>query len=92
MSFNEPEIKGVIATLRGDDQVTYIKNLPKDIFINNPKPFYGFSDNTHFANFLWLCCIPSFYGASLFTQFSMPRKLTILQMNISKNVYLNQLR
>lgn len=75
-AFLNPEIKGVVASLGGDIQVTYIKYLEefKDIFINNPKPFFGFSDNTHFCNFLWLNGIPSFYGASLFTQFAMQNK------------------
>lgn len=43
-AFLDPNIKGVIATIGGSDQVTYVKNLPKEVFINNPKPFYGFSD------------------------------------------------
>lgn len=67
-AFEDPEIKGVISSLGGDDQITYIKNLPKAPFINNPKPFFGYSDNTHFENFLWLNGIPSFYGGSLFVQ------------------------
>ena len=70
-AFENKDIKAVIASLGGDDQVTYIKNLPKQTFIMNPKPFFGFSDNTHFSNFLWLNGIPSYYGASLFTQFAM---------------------
>lgn len=70
-AFENKEIKAVIASLGGDDQITYIKNLPKDPFINNPKPFFGYSDNTHFMNHLWLCGIPSFYGGSLFTEFAM---------------------
>ncbi len=74
-SFTDPEIKAVIATLGGDDQVTYIKNLPKKPFVDNPKPFFGFSDNTNFQNFLWLNGIPSYYGASLFTQFAMQNKM-----------------
>lgn len=71
-AFEDQEIKGVIASLGGDDQVTYIKNLPKAPFVNNPKPFFGFSDNTHFANFLWLNGIPSYYGGTLFSQFAEP--------------------
>lgn len=70
-AFQDPEIKAIIATLGGDDQVTYIKNLPSEIFANNPKPFFGFSDNSHLCNFLFLNGIPSYYGASLFTQFAM---------------------
>lgn len=70
-AFENPEIKAVIASLGGDDQVTYIKNLPSEPFVKNPKPFFGFSDNSHFCNFLFLNGIPSYYGASLFTQFAM---------------------
>lgn len=74
-AFENKNIKAVIASLGGDDQITYIKNLPPAPFINNPKPFFGFSDNTHFANFLWLNGIPSYYGASIFTQFATPKRM-----------------
>ncbi len=69
-AFESPEIKAVITTLGGNDQVTYVKNLPKESFIKNPKPFFGYSDNTHFMNFLWKNGIPSYYGGALFTQFA----------------------
>lgn len=74
-SFSDPKIKAVISTLGGDIQVTYIKNLPNEPFVNNPKPFFGFSDNSHFANFLFLNEIPSFYGAALFTQFAHQKEM-----------------
>jgi muramoyltetrapeptide carboxypeptidase LdcA involved in peptidoglycan recycling len=69
-AFENPAIKAVIATLGGDDQVTYIKNLPDAPFRSNPKPFFGFSDNTHFMNHLWLSGVPSYYGGSLFCEFA----------------------
>lgn len=67
-AFSDPSIKAVISTLGGNDQITYIKKLPKEPFIQNPKPFFGYSDNTHLVNFLWLNGIPSYYGGSLFVQ------------------------
>ncbi|MCK4918621.1 MAG: LD-carboxypeptidase [Candidatus Pacebacteria bacterium] len=70
-AFKDPKIKGVISSIGGNDQVTYIKKLPIKSFVNNPKPFFGFSDNTHFANFLWQQGIPSYYGGGLFTQLAM---------------------
>lgn len=70
-AFENPDIKAVIATIGGDDQVTYVKNLPVEPFVNNSKPFFGYSDNSHFCNFLFLNGIPSYYGGSLFTQFAM---------------------
>lgn len=74
-AFEDKEIKGVIATIGGNDQVAYIKNLPREPFINNPKPFFGFSDSTHFMNFLWLCGVPSFYGGSVMTQLAMQNQM-----------------
>lgn len=74
-AFEDNEIKAVIATIGGDDQITYIKNLPSEPFVNNPKPYFGYSDNTHFMNFLWLNGIPSFYGGSIFTQYAMQNKM-----------------
>lgn len=62
-AFANPEIKAVIASIGGDDQVTYIYNMDPDIFRNNPKPFFGYSDNSHFCNFLFQQEIPSYYGA-----------------------------
>ncbi|MCB0367843.1 MAG: LD-carboxypeptidase [Bdellovibrionales bacterium] len=75
VAFSDPEIKGVISTLGGDIQVTYIKNLPTEPFVSNPKPFFGYSDNSHFANFLFLNGVPSFYGAALFTQFAHQKEM-----------------
>ncbi len=72
-AFEDEGIQAVITSLGGDDQVTYVKNLPPEPFARNPKPFLGFSDNTHFANFLWLYGIPSYYGGALFTQFALKK-------------------
>lgn len=74
-AFSDSSIKAVISTIGGDDQVTYIKNLPSEPFVSNPKPFFGFSDNTHFINFLWLHGIPAFYGGAIFTQFAEEGKM-----------------
>ncbi len=70
-AFSDPDIKAVIATIGGNDQVTYVKHLPPEPFIQNPKPFFGYSDNSHLANFLFLNGIPSYYGGSIFTQYAM---------------------
>lgn len=74
-AFENPDIKAVITSIGGNDQVTYVKNLPQESFAKNPKPFFGYSDNSHFANFLWLQGIPSYYGGSIMTQFAMPQEM-----------------
>lgn len=85
-AFQRDDIRAVIASLGGSDQVTYIKDLPPGPFVGNPKAFLGFSDNTHFANFLWLRGIPSYYGASLFTQFGMQKRMDPFTVKYLKQV------
>ncbi len=73
-AFANPDIKAVIASLGGDDQITYIRKyltVNRDIIKDNPKPFFGYSDNTHLVDFLWSSRIPSFYGGHIFTEFAM---------------------
>jgi len=89
-AFENKEIKAVIASLGGDDQITYIKNLPKKPFIDNPKPFFGYSDNTHFINHLWLCGIPSFYGGSLFTEFAMQKEMDEFTVEYLKHAFFDE--
>ena len=89
-AFEDKTIKAVIASLGGDDQITYIKNLPPEPFINNPKPFFGFSDNTHFENFLWLHDIPSYYGGSLFTQFAMQGHMDPYTIGYLKHAFFDE--
>lgn len=69
-AFEDPTIAGVISSLGGSDQVTYVSDLPGAPFQLNPKPYFGFSDNSHVMNHLWLSGVPSFYGGELFSQFA----------------------
>jgi len=74
-AFEDPEIKAVIASIGGDDQVTYIYKMLPHSFIDNPKLFLGYSDNSHFCNFLFQHNIPSYYGACVMTQFAMQKEM-----------------
>jgi muramoyltetrapeptide carboxypeptidase LdcA involved in peptidoglycan recycling len=49
-----------------------IRLLNPGVFTANPKPFFGFSDNTHVHNFLWRLGVPSYYGGSVMTQIALP--------------------
>ena len=69
-AFRDPETKAVIGTIGGQDQIKLLKYLDKKVFLDNPKPFFGFSDNTHLGNYLWNLGIPSYYGCCLLTQYS----------------------
>lgn len=70
-AFSDPDIKAVFASIGGDDQIKLIKYLDPIIMSANPKPFFGFSDNTHLHLFLWNLGIPSYYGGGVMNQLAM---------------------
>lgn len=70
-AFADPANKAVFASIGGSDQIKLIKYLDPQVFIDNPKPFFGFSDNMHLHNFLWHLGIPSYYGGGVMNQFGM---------------------
>jgi muramoyltetrapeptide carboxypeptidase LdcA involved in peptidoglycan recycling len=63
-AFADPSIRGVLATIGGDDQVTVVPHIDATVLAANPKPFLGYSDNTNLHNLLWSLGVPSFYGGS----------------------------
>jgi muramoyltetrapeptide carboxypeptidase LdcA involved in peptidoglycan recycling len=63
-AFSDPEIRGILAVLGGDDQITVIGHLDADLARQDPKPFLGTSDNTNLHHWLWANGIASFYGGS----------------------------
>ncbi|MFI5059953.1 MAG: S66 peptidase family protein [Actinomycetales bacterium] len=63
-AFADPSIRGVLATIGGDDQVTVIPHIDSEVLAANPKPFLGYSDNFSLHNLLWNLGVPSYYGGS----------------------------
>lgn len=63
-AFADPEIRAVLATIGGEDQITVIPYLDPDLVRADPKPFVGYSDNTNLTNWLWGAGVASFYGGS----------------------------
>ena len=60
----DPTIRGIVATIGGDDQITVVPHLDPELARNDPKPFLGYSDNTNVLNWLWTHGISGFYGGS----------------------------
>jgi muramoyltetrapeptide carboxypeptidase LdcA involved in peptidoglycan recycling len=89
-AFENPEIKAVITSIGGNDQVTYVHKLPSEPFIQNPKPFFGYSDNSHVCNFLFLNDIPSYYGGSLFTQYAMQGEMDAYTIEYIKHALFDE--
>lgn len=63
-AFADPGIRGILAVVGGDDQITVIPHLIAENARSDPKPFLGTSDNTNLHHWLWANGIASFYGGS----------------------------
>jgi len=63
-AFADPEIRAVLATIGGDDQVTVLPHLDPAVFRADPKPFLGYSDNTNLLNWLWYHGVAGYHGGS----------------------------
>jgi muramoyltetrapeptide carboxypeptidase LdcA involved in peptidoglycan recycling len=51
-AFEDPEVKAVIATIGGEDELKVLAHLDGGFLAANPKPFFGYSDNTNLHLFL----------------------------------------
>lgn len=71
-AFADPDIKAVIASIGGDDQITVLPHLDPDVLRANPKPFFGYSDNTNLLLFLRDLGIVSYHGGSVMVELGRP--------------------
>lgn len=70
-AFADPEIKAIITTIGGNDQIRILPYLDPTIIQSNPKIFLGYSDATNLHLYLNKLGIISYYGGSLMNQFAM---------------------
>jgi len=63
-AFADPQIRAVLATIGGDDQLTVVPHLNPEPVRADPKPFLGYSDNTNLLSWLWTHGVAGFYGGS----------------------------
>lgn len=63
-AFADPSIRAILTTVGGDDQITVTPFLDPDLAQADPKPFFGYSDNTNISNWLWRNGVGSFYGGA----------------------------
>jgi muramoyltetrapeptide carboxypeptidase LdcA involved in peptidoglycan recycling len=63
-AYADPAIRAVFATIGGDDQLTVLPHLDSAPFVADPKPFFGYSDNTNLLNWLSLHGVPGYHGGS----------------------------
>jgi muramoyltetrapeptide carboxypeptidase LdcA involved in peptidoglycan recycling len=68
-AFADPEMKAILASIGGDDQIKILKYLDPELIKAHPKPFFGYSDNTNLHNFLWNLGLISYHGGSIMVEF-----------------------
>lgn len=71
-AFADPEIKALICSIGGDDEILVLPHLDADLIGANPKPFFGYSDNTNVLAYLWQLGIVGYHGGALMVQFGRP--------------------
>lgn len=73
--FRDPDVKGIVATIGGNDQLRVLPHLDTSVLRENPTRFYGMSDNTSLCLALWSEGIVSFNGAQLMNEIAVPGAL-----------------
>ncbi|MFI6612073.1 S66 peptidase family protein [Streptomyces sp. NPDC050507] len=71
-AFADPTIKAVIASIGGDDQITVLPHLDRELLRAHPKPFLGYSDNTNLLVFLDRLGIVGYHGGSVMVELGRP--------------------
>lgn len=74
-AFADPTIKAVIASIGGDDQITVLPHLDRELLRTHPKPFFGYSDNTNLLVFLDRLGIVGYHGGSVMVELGRPGAL-----------------
>jgi muramoyltetrapeptide carboxypeptidase LdcA involved in peptidoglycan recycling len=74
-AFSDPAIKAVFASIGGDDQIRVLPHLDRELLRANPKPFFGFSDNTNLLVFLWNLGIIGYHGGSIMVELGRPMSM-----------------
>lgn len=71
-AFADPSIAAVMASIGGDDQITVLRHLDDETLRANPKPFFGFSDNTNLLNHLFGLGVVGYHGGAVMTSLARP--------------------
>jgi muramoyltetrapeptide carboxypeptidase LdcA involved in peptidoglycan recycling len=68
-AFSDPSIKGIIASIGGEDSIRLLPYLDLDLIHNNPKVFLGYSDSTISHMACYKAGLVSFYGPTIMAGF-----------------------
>ena len=69
-AFSDPSIKGIIATIGGEDSIRMLPYMDLNVIRDNPKVFLGYSDTTISHMLCYKTGLVSFYGPSIMAGFA----------------------
>ncbi|MEU4679460.1 S66 peptidase family protein [Micromonospora sp. NPDC023737] len=78
-AFADPSITAVLATVGGDDLITVTPHFDDEVLRANPKPYFGYSDNTNILNHLYRLGVVAYHGGSVLVHLGRsgaPHRLT----------------
>jgi muramoyltetrapeptide carboxypeptidase LdcA involved in peptidoglycan recycling len=71
-AFADPTVTAVLATIGGHDLITVTPHIDPAAVAANPKPFFGFSDNTNLLNYLYGLGMVAYHGGSVLVHLGRP--------------------
>jgi muramoyltetrapeptide carboxypeptidase LdcA involved in peptidoglycan recycling len=74
-AFADPTITAVLASIGGSDQITVLRHLDGELLRANPKPFFGYSDNTNLLAHLWNLGVVGYHGGSVMVHLGRPGRM-----------------
>ncbi|KIR65143.1 MULTISPECIES: S66 family peptidase [Micromonospora] len=74
-AFADQTVTAVLATVGGDDLITVTPHLDDAVLRANPKPYFGYSDNTNLLNHLHRLGIVAYHGGSVLVHLGRPGAL-----------------
>jgi muramoyltetrapeptide carboxypeptidase LdcA involved in peptidoglycan recycling len=81
-ALKDSQIRAIICTIGGDDQIQLLKYLDPEIVKNNPKIFMGYSDATNLCQyFTQVGGFITYYGPAIMTQFGASGEMDSYTVN-----------
>jgi muramoyltetrapeptide carboxypeptidase LdcA involved in peptidoglycan recycling len=74
-AYADETTEAVFSSIGGDDQIKVLKHLDPTVFQANPKPFWGYSDNTNLHNWLANLGVPTRHGGAVLVQWARPGRM-----------------
>lgn len=69
-AFQDPDVRGVVSMIGGEDTVRLLPHINFDVLRENPKVFLGFSDTTANHLMMYRAGLTSFYGPAILEGFA----------------------